>query len=291
MDDERRLALALAGLDEPRNAVVVQQPTPCSSARCRSATRRSTSSRSRSRRGRTCPATSTSSAPRRPPSRTSSARRHAPSPRPRARMRPVPCPARGPARTGGRSRGGVLLLPLEGALPPDVHVRHHQDHDEEEELQESEPGELMQDHRQRIQEDDLGVEDDEAHGGEVETDREPLLAWRPGGHDGLDRNRPRAQPPVWSRRKREREPHHRCRNDQREDRVDQERQPVVEYAFLPPGDGNLTGSFWRHEAWRKRLNLARDVCYKVTCQTGDSQKPRPLLRSVSKWRFKNGSCR
>ena len=38
----------------------------------------------------------------------------------------------------------VALLPLESALAPDVHVRNQQDHEEEGELGEPEPGELME---------------------------------------------------------------------------------------------------------------------------------------------------
>src|SRR6185312_13935393 len=140
---------------------------PSRSARCRTATRRSTSSRLRSKPARTCLATSTSSATRRPPSRVSSARAATRCRRAPARTRWAPCPARAGARTADRARPGdgasACLLPIERALAPDVDVGHEQDHQEDGELSEAEPGELMENDSERIQEDDLDVEDDEEH--------------------------------------------------------------------------------------------------------------------------------
>src|SRR5205807_1710197 len=217
-----------------RPVAVTSGTPPSRSARCRNARRRSTSSRSRSMRARTCRATSTSSAPRRPPSRASSSRPPAPSRRPRSRRRPAPSSASATALIGGRDPAAALL-PLERALPPHVHVRDDEDDDEEQELDESEPGEGVQDDRERIQEDDLDVEDDEEHRRQVEADREALLARRPGGDAGLERDRPRADAAVWAGRQGERREDHRSGNQQSECSVDQERQPVVEHRFLPSG--------------------------------------------------------
>src|ERR1700756_625713 len=100
-------------------------------------------------RGRTCPATSTSSATRRPPSQASTARAATRCRRAPARTRSAPCPARAGARTAGRARPGDAtpagLLPVEGPLAPDVHVGDQQDHQKDCELREAEPGELVED--------------------------------------------------------------------------------------------------------------------------------------------------
>src|SRR3954451_16412662 len=182
-------------------------------------------------------------------------------------------------------------MPLERSLPPDVHVRDYENHDEEQELEEPEPRELMEDHRERVEKHDLDVEDDEQHRRQVEADREALLARRAGGDARLERDRPGPHAPVRTRREGEREPHHGCGNDQREERIDQERQPVVEHAPPLRADGNLTRSPWRYEEWRKPPSYARVDCHKVSSSRGDSQGPGALLRSVSRWRSRNESCR
>jgi hypothetical protein len=88
----------------------------------------------------------------------------------------------------------------------------------------------VEDHSERIQEHDLDVEDDEEHRREVEADREALNSGRAGRDAGLKRELAPAYMLMRARRKDEGEPHHRCGNDQRENRVDQERQPVIEHA-------------------------------------------------------------
>ena len=47
-------------------------------------------------------------------------------------------------------------------------------------------------HRERVQEHDLDVEDDEEHRRQVEADREALLLRRPRRDAGLERDRARA---------------------------------------------------------------------------------------------------
>src|SRR5206468_6056328 len=137
--------------------------------------RRSTSSRSRSRRARRCPARWSCPAPRRPPSRRSSAPTCPRGSRSPARTRRGPCRPRALALSSTRGP----LVPLERPLPPDVDVGDREDHQEEEELHEAEPGELVEDHRERVEEDNLDVEDDEEHRREVEADREAFLVGRP----------------------------------------------------------------------------------------------------------------
>src|SRR5207244_3654559 len=174
---------------------------PSRSARCHSARRRSTSSRSHNRQARTCPATSTSSAPTQRPSRAWSGRRLAPSPRPLARTPLAPSSARADVRIGARSRAACpSLLPLQRSLPPDVDVRDHEDRDEEEELEEAEPGKLVEDDGQRIQKDDLDVEDDEEHRRQVEADRETLRVGHAGRDARLERKRSRPTAAMWTRR-------------------------------------------------------------------------------------------
>src|SRR5205085_2381946 len=161
VDDEGRLAVRLLDLDQPRNAAVVQLATPrisyaggtTASIFSWSRTMPSINASGRGGQPGTWMSTATIlSAPTRPPSRASSGRPRAPSPRPPARRRWAPSSARAAARTSGRDPADGLL-PLERALPPDVDVRDHQDRDEEEELDEAEPGELVEDDRERIQED------------------------------------------------------------------------------------------------------------------------------------------
>src|SRR5215510_14055190 len=243
---------------------------PSRSARCRSAQKRSTSSRSRSKRGRTCPATSTSSATRRPLSRASSARAGTRCRRALARTRSAPCPARAGAPTAGRARPGdatsACLLPVEGPLAPDVDVGDHQDQEEHGELGEAEPGELMENDTKRIQEDDLDVEDDEEHRRQVEADGEALAARWAGRDARLERDPARPRATLRAGCEDEREDDHRDRNQCCEQRVDEERQPVVEHVFSsrqPPGGRNVSSLEWVARGHRKPWSCEGDRCYKV----------------------------
>ena len=164
------------------------------------ARRRSTSSRSRSRRARTCPATSTSSAPRRRPWRAWSARPSARGSRPRPRTSPGPSSARAGARScSPESRSGFSsAIP---ALPcARCRRRREQDDEEDQELEEPEPRELVEDHGERVEEDDLDVEEDEEHRREVEADGEALPLRRPLRDAGLERGRPGAHAALRPRR-------------------------------------------------------------------------------------------
>src|SRR3954471_19434773 len=96
-----------------------------------------------------------------------------------------PSSARAGVPTGARGRGGGL--PLERALPPDVDIGDEEDEHEEGELGESEPAEGVELYGERVEEDDLDVEDDEEHRREVEAHREALglhLALRDAGLEG-----------------------------------------------------------------------------------------------------------
>jgi len=69
-------------------------------------------------------------------------------------------------------------VPVESSLPPDIDVRHGEDCDEHEELSEPEPPEGIELHRERVQKDDLDVEQDEEDRGQVEADGEAALPAR-----------------------------------------------------------------------------------------------------------------
>src|SRR5262249_45157982 len=205
------------------------------SARCRSATRRSTSSRSRSTRGRTYPATSTSSAPRQPPWRAWSSRPCARATKAPPRTCRAPCPPRARAPSAGRARPAASLAPLERPLAPDVDVGEQQDAEEDQELGEPEPRELVEDHGQRVEEDDLDVEEDEEHRRQVEVHREALRARRSLRNARLERDTAGAHAPCGPLREEEAGGDHRRRDRQREQPVDQKRQPVVEHDSPPSG--------------------------------------------------------
>src|SRR4029079_1282402 len=128
-----------------------------------------------------------SSAPTRPPSRASSGPRAAPDLRLRPRTS-TPSSASAAARCSGRTRAAVSLAPLERSLPPDVDVGDEQDDQEDEELEEPEPRELVEDHGERVEKDDLDVEQDEEHRRQVEADGEALALWRTLRDAGLERD-------------------------------------------------------------------------------------------------------
>src|SRR6266581_3432469 len=67
----------------------------------------------------------------------------------------------------------VRSVPIEASVAPDVRERYEEYAHEHEHLDEAEPLELPHQHRPRIEEDGLDVEDDEKHRGEVEADRQP----------------------------------------------------------------------------------------------------------------------
>src|SRR5262249_1353159 len=208
---------------------------PSRIARCRSARRRSTSSRSRSTQARTCRATSTSSAPRRRPSRAWSARPCARATRAPPRTCRAPCPPRAPAPSGGRARRAACLAPLERPLAPDVDVGEREDAEEDEELEEAEPRELVEDHGERVEEHDLDVEEDEEHRRQVEVDGEALRGRRPLRDARLERDPACAYAARRPLREDEAGGDHRRRDRQSEQPVDQKRQPVVEHNFSSPG--------------------------------------------------------
>src|SRR5207249_6007384 len=108
------------------------------------------------------------------------------------------------------------------------------------ELEEAEPRELVQDHGQRVEEDDLDVEEDEEHRRQVEVDGEALRAWRPLRDTGLERDPPRTHPARRSLREDEAEDDHRRRDRKCEQPVDRKRQPVVEHASSPGDPGVRT---------------------------------------------------
>src|SRR5262249_18458267 len=124
--------------------------------------------------------------------------------------------------------------PLERSLPPDVDVGERQDDEEEPELREPEPAELVVDDRERVEEHDLDVEDDEEHRRQVEADREPRLARRPGGHPGLERDLARACPAARALRQDVREDNHRHGDREGEQPVDEERKPAGEHGSVRP---------------------------------------------------------
>src|SRR5207249_2214958 len=83
-------------------------------------------------------------------------------------------------------------------------------------------------HRERIEKDDLDIEENEEHRRQVEVDVEALLLRHSLGDAGLERDRAGAHAAVRSLREDEAPDHHRCRDHQGEEPVDRKRQPVVE---------------------------------------------------------------
>src|SRR5206468_2773013 len=136
-------------------------------------------------------------------------------------------------RRAGAVRGQGRRSPVERALPPDVDVGDEEDEDEEGELREAEPAERVELDGERVEEDDLDVEDDEEHRRQVEAHAEALARQRPRRDARLERHGPSTGAARGPLRELERHPHHRARNDEREDAVDQEWQPAVEH-LLPP---------------------------------------------------------
>src|SRR5437899_544256 len=63
-------------------------------------------------------------------------------------------------------------IPVESAAPPHIGVRDEHGADEQHHLDEPEQAQRVERHRPRVEEDDLNVEDDEQHRGQVELDRE-----------------------------------------------------------------------------------------------------------------------
>src|SRR5688572_1726788 len=74
-----------------------------------------------------------------------------------------------------------MSVPLQPAAAPDVGVRDEDRADEQDHLDEAEQAELAEGDGPRVEEDDLDVEDDEQHRGQVELDREATAADRLGG--------------------------------------------------------------------------------------------------------------
>src|SRR3954465_5732058 len=110
--------------------------------------------------------------------------------------------------------------PVERSLAPDVDVGDREDDYEKEELDEAEPRELVEDHSERIQEDDLDIEDDEEHRRQVEADREAGGGGRPERDAGLERQRPGTHAAVGPGGQRERGEDHREWDREREEAVD-----------------------------------------------------------------------
>src|SRR5262249_37560332 len=147
-----------------------------------------------------------------------------------------------------------------------------EDRDEGEELGEAEPAERVQLDRQRIEKDDLDVEEDEQHRGEVEADGEAArLARRPGRDAGLERQQLLPDPRAGPRCEEEREGEHGRRDGGGEEGVDEKRQPVGEHALpfpsrrwlarnLAPGrdlhEGVRKCQFYRESAVTKSVTTA-----------------------------------
>src|SRR5690606_1842337 len=85
---------------------------------------------------------------------------------------------------------------------------------------------------------DLDVEEDEQHRGQVEADGEALPAHRPRGDARLERDGAVADHPPRPLREREARGDHRRRDRQREEAVDQEGEPVVEHGGARLRAGN-----------------------------------------------------
>src|SRR6266545_4927661 len=71
-----------------------------------------------------------------------------------------------------------MSVPVQTAAAPHVGVRDEHGADEQHHLDEPEQAQRVERHRPRVQEDDLDVEDDEQHRGQVELDRKPAAADR-----------------------------------------------------------------------------------------------------------------
>ena len=81
-----------------------------------------------------------------------------------------------PLRLAARARAAACLPPFERSLPPDVDVGERRMIRKTRNSTNPNHAELVEDHGERIQEDDLDVEEDEEHRRQVEADREALLA-------------------------------------------------------------------------------------------------------------------
>src|SRR5262245_60319650 len=80
----------------------------------------------------------------------------------------------------GSFSSSPMSVPVQSAAAPHVGVRDEHGANEQNHLDESEQPQVHERDRPRVQEDDLDVEDDEQHGGQVELDREPAAAHRLG---------------------------------------------------------------------------------------------------------------
>src|SRR5690606_41276896 len=97
------------------------------------------------------------------------------SPTSSVRLRPPPSPSLFPYTTLFRSISqSQPSVPVQAATPPHVGVRDEDGADEQEHLDKPEQTEQIEGHGPRVEEDDLDVEDDEQHRGQIELDREPL---------------------------------------------------------------------------------------------------------------------
>src|SRR6185437_16778260 len=65
------------------------------------------------------------------------------------------------------------LIPFQAAAPPYVDVGDEDGNDEGDHLDQAERPEVVEGDRPRVQEDDLDIEDDEEHRGQVVLHREP----------------------------------------------------------------------------------------------------------------------
>src|SRR6516164_5651697 len=75
----------------------------------------------------------------------------------------------------------MTLIPIQAAAPPYVGVRDKHGDDEGNHLDEAERPQLVEGHRPGVKEDDLDVEDDEQHRGQVVLDRDLATAKRNRG--------------------------------------------------------------------------------------------------------------
>src|SRR5688572_26007470 len=95
----------------------------------------------------------------------------------------TPCALSLPQRLRPESRSAktqivASLAPFQRLLAPGVHVAQHEDGDEGQRLDESDPELLWERHRPRVEEDDFHVEDNENQGDEVvaEVELHPAVA-------------------------------------------------------------------------------------------------------------------